>query len=301
VLVLAFAGAIAATGRARLPAQAATAAQANRSWPQVGLNVAVLDKDGNPNATLTASEFQVFEDRSARTVESVSTEDAPMSVAFAIDTSGSMYKQSTRISTVVRTVTQALPAGSEMAAIEFSDTPHVEQPLAPAAGNGLSVLEHLDARGCTALLDAVIEAEQLLANEAHFARRALVLIGDGGDNCSTHSLDELTNAVEQAGAASIYAFILKPVVETTAGPTEQGGRVMGALIHRGGAVEFAPRKDQELPMWADRIAAAVRSQYLLTITATDADKDGRRHAVEVRVPIRNVSIFAIPSYFAPAD
>jgi len=301
VFLLTFASVGSLAGAAGVQAQMRSASRAADAWPYIRLSVVVLDKSRDPNATLPASEFRVFEDGSERKVESVSRQDSPMSVAFVIDTSGSMYKQGARVATVVRTVVHALPPGSEIAAIEFADTPHVEQALAPVAGNTLAVLQHLDARGCTALLDGVLKAEALLAGQAHHARRALVIVGDGGDNCSTQSLDEAVRAFQSPEAPSIYAFLLVPVVKLQPGPTEQGGRVMRALVRFGGAVVFAPRRDQEVAESATKMAAIIRSQYLLDFTAADAARDGRRHVLDVRVPIRNLLIFAIPSCFAPAD
>lgn len=299
MFVLAFAGLATTSMAMRTQAQSPPVGQMDGAWPQVHLSVVVLDKSGDPHATLTPDKFRIFEDHSPRTIESVSTQDSPMSVVFVIDTSGSMYKQGPMIATVVQAVTRELPAGSEMAAIEFSETPHVEQPFAPVAGNDLSVLQHLDARGCTASLDAVLEAEQLLTGEAHFARRALVLIGDGWDNCSTHSIKEAVEGFWQPWAPSFYAFILTPAVKGS--PRQDVGENVDILLHAGGAVVFAPRKDQELNVWAGKLAAAIRSQYLLTFIASDAARDGRKHLLEVRVPIKNLAILTTLCYIAPSD
>lgn len=271
------------------------------SSPQVDLNVLVIDKSGTPVTSLEGSDFRVTVDGTPQTIQSAVAGDAPISVAFVIDTSGSMYRQRSAITAIVTAVAQALPRGSEIAAIEFSDTPHIEQQLAPVAGNSLSVLQHLDARGCTALLDAVMEGERLLAGQAHNPRRALILIGDGGDNCSTHSIQESDRTIQQPGAPALYSFVLVPVVRNGTSPAEQGAQVMKSLVRMSGAVVFAPRKERDFTPALAALVAAIRSQYVLTFTAAHPDRDGSRHTLEMRLPGRNLSIFGLPAYFAPED
>ena len=68
-----------------------------------------------------------------------------------------------------------------------------------------------------------------------------------------------------------------------------------------GAVVFAPRKNQELAERAGKMAAAVRSQYLLTFTAADPVSDGKVHSIEVRVPFKDLEVFGLPAYRAPGE
>lgn len=285
-------------GTTHLAAQGGGEAGSSR---HIDLNVLVVDRPGTPDTSLHSSDFRVTVDGTQQTIQSALAGDTPISLAFVIDTSGSMYRQRTAISAIVTAVVQALPQGSEMAAIEFSETPHIEQPLGPVAGNRLSVLQHLDARGCTALLDAVIEGEGLLASQAHYPRRALVLIGDGGDNCSTHSIKESDRTLQQPDAPALYSFVLVPVVRNGTSPSEQGAQVMKGLVRMGGAAVFAPHKESDFTPAVAALVAAIRSQYVLTFTPAHPDHDGSRHTLDVRLQARNLLIFVLPAYFAPEN
>jgi len=300
-VLLALAGAAAIAGVVCFNVQAAASGQTIDPWPRINLNVVALDKSGSSYPNAPASEFRILEDNADRPIESVGAPDAPISAAFVIDTSGSMYRQQPAISAIVTAVAQALPPRSEIMAIEFSEQPHVEQVLAPAAGNDLSVLRHLDARGGTAVLDAVIETESLLAKQAHYPRRALILVGDGGDNCSTHSIDEASRALQRPGAPSLYSFVLTPIVRNGTNPAEQGERVMKSLVRMSGAVVFSPHKERDFAPAITALVAAVRSQYVVTFNAADASRDGSRHTLEVRLPVRNLSIYGLPSFYAPEN
>jgi hypothetical protein len=73
---------------------------------------------------------------------------------------------------------------------------------------------------------------------------------------------------------------------------------MKFLAKEGGGIDF--NLDPDPASTAAQIAAAIRSQYVLQFTAADPARDGKKHKLVLRLPIKDVEIHAIPEYFAPA-
>src|SRR5262245_6723899 len=68
----------------------------------VQLDVKVTDQNGRPVPGLTKNDFVVYEDKVSQSIESVSSEEAPVSMGLAIDTSGSMQAKLYTVSEAAR-------------------------------------------------------------------------------------------------------------------------------------------------------------------------------------------------------
>lgn len=89
--------------------QAGTQAGQDHRWPNIDFNVLVVNKSGQPQASLDKSAFHVFENGAERPIESVTAGDAPVSLALLIDTSGSTYGNRDTIRAVATAVIRSLP------------------------------------------------------------------------------------------------------------------------------------------------------------------------------------------------
>jgi VWFA-related protein len=268
----------------------------DRLWPDVNLNVVVLDKSGAPQE-IDERAFQLFEDRAERPLRFPAASDSPVSLALLIDASGSTYKRKPEIVSAVTAIIKALPVDSEVMATSFADKAYLEFPLSPVSKVDLSFMDRVPAAGPTALYDAVEATEQYFVANAKYPRRALVILSDGEDNAS-HVPIGLANAVmDWPGAPMIYtcliakAQFLKP-------ETGYGRNHMKFLAMWSGGLTF--NLDPDPASAAAQIAAAIRSQHVLQFTAADPAHDGKKHKLEVRLPVKDVHIHGLPAYFAPA-
>src|SRR4030095_2798598 len=85
------------------------------------LDVTVVDPANKPVMDLTKDNFLVTEDTAPQKIEFFSREKVPISVVFAIDTSGSMrFKLDTVIRACVNLVKETQP-GEEMAVVALKD------------------------------------------------------------------------------------------------------------------------------------------------------------------------------------
>src|ERR1035438_4800826 len=68
-----------------------TTSTVDSSWPNVNLNLVVLDKRGVPSKA-GQREIRLFEDGPERPLQFLDSQDSPVSLAFVIDSSGSIFK-----------------------------------------------------------------------------------------------------------------------------------------------------------------------------------------------------------------
>src|SRR5205085_2029678 len=95
----------------------------------VTLDVSVVDTTANNTAVmnLQQKDFQVLEDKVPQEIKFFSKDQVPVSVVFAIDSSGSMRgKIDTVIKASINLVKDSKP-GDEMSVIEFRETPELLQ------------------------------------------------------------------------------------------------------------------------------------------------------------------------------
>jgi len=269
---------------------------ADPSWPEVNLNVVVLDRKDAPQS-IDEHQCQLFEDGAERRLEFRGSPDSPISVALIIDSSGSMYKRRDLVIAAVHAMVKALPEGSEVAAVLFADQSYLDLPFTPVSKVDFSFLDRLNPRGGTAFYDAVVATEKYFGAHAGYVRRALVLVSDGVDNSSHSRLEDAIRSLQWPGAPAIYSLYGYDKWASYA-EIEHGHRTMEALAKAGGGAAFTPR-DKDFVTTSVALAAVIRSQYVLRFTAADPARNGKAHKLEVRLPIRDTQILALPLYYAP--
>ncbi len=290
-------------------AQAGTQGGQDHSWPKLDLNVLVVDKTGQPQALIDKSAFHVFENGAERPIESIIAGDTPVSLAFLIDTSGSMYdKQATNaghdrraaIAALVTDIIRALPTGSEVMAVLFADQAFIDLPFTSAEPAPLAFLGRLDDRGGTAFYDALVATENYVSKSARYPKRALVVLSDGDDNRSTLSLQNALRKIEQERPPTPTLYFVD-LLDPRAGFAERRHSEVAVkfLISAGGGVPISAGKQPDPAALATRITALIRSQYLFSITAAEGPRDGGYRKLEVRVEPAGLESHAMPGYFAP--
>src|SRR5688572_7863131 len=91
----------------------------------VVLDVSVVDPSNKPAMDLKQEDFIVTEDKVPQKIDHFSRDQVPVSLVFAIDTSGSMRP---KLDTVVKAsgnLVKESRSGDEMAVIEFKDQPEL--------------------------------------------------------------------------------------------------------------------------------------------------------------------------------
>jgi len=250
---------------------------------------------------LDAGDFRLLVDGQATRFESFERrDDAPISVVFLQDLSGSMEasgKLEASREAVRHFLDQATLADEFALATFAGPTTTVEVPFTGDLGALRESLATWRAYGKTALHDAVSLLPEISGSGSH-AKRAALLITDGADNASTIPPAEAREIVRRAqvpvyvlglgsgspyelsreGAkANRYADLLNLLALYTAGryfPVEGPDDLKEALV---------------------AIAEDLRHQYVLGFS-TDGGGRPRHHRIQVEVPDRPVKVLARQGY-----
>lgn len=270
----------------------------DNAWPKVSLNVVVLDKDSAPQK-INGSEFHLFEDGIDRPLESITAADSPVSVAFLIDTSGSMYRRLSLEAGSIKAIAHALPVGSEIMAVEFADQTRLVLPFTPVSDADLCFLDHLNNRNSSGIFGAIVATENYFAAHAHNQRRALVLLSDGSDNASASRSVDAIRSIQWPGAPTFYSLFL-PDPSAEKSDNRKGYKAMDSLARAGGGIASTLSRETDLVSAAARLAGIIRSQQILTFTAAETARDGKAHKLDLRLSAQNLRILALPVYYAPS-
>jgi Ca-activated chloride channel family protein len=235
----------------------------------VVVNAGVQDARGTNIQGLTAQAFQIFEDGHLQTIKQFASEDRPVTIGIVIDTSGSMRNKQAEVITAALAFVESSNPKDETFVVDFND--HASLGLPPNVAfsqNRAQLRTALYAQrpeGRTALYDALTLAASHLA-KGKWESKALLLISDGGDNNSMHTLQQAVRTVELSGAA-VYCVALYDPEE----PEHNLGTLHRLSQLTGGEV-FVPAQLSEIGALCQRIAKDIRASYTLAYTPPNPDR-----------------------------
>ena len=276
------------------------------SAPQQALNALVVDKSGTPDTNLQGSDFRITVDGMPRTIQSAVAGDAPISLAFVIDTSGSMHDKVGGVNELVETLIKGLPRGSEVMVVLFNDKPLLRMPFTQDSSVVPSFLQNFRGYGGTALFDAVIETEAYIADHARNPRRSLVLISDGDDNASHNSSKETIPSIEWSGAPTIYSVEIHVEDDNPQVSGEEvkfGKKMLNSLSESSGGLLFEVKKNKDFELCATKIVNAIRGQYVVRYSVLSEAGNAPKHKIQVGLATENKSltVHAIKEYQSAAQ
>jgi Ca-activated chloride channel family protein len=161
----------------------------------------------------------------------------------------------------------------------------------------ISKLSNARPNGDTALFDATCLALERLAHGTYM-KRAILLISDGEDHRSRHSLSQLRRLLLESGVA-VYAINTNDMPL----PKEFYGRmVLDELATRSGGKMYWPKNTAEMNEAFEQIAIELRHQYLIGYRPPNFTADGEWHRLKVKVTptpdLKRVKVRAREGYYA---
>ena len=235
----------------------------------VVVNAGVQDAHGTNIHGLSAEAFQVFEDGRLQTIKQFASEDRPVTIGIVIDTSGSMRSKQTEVVTAALAFVKSSNPDDETFVVDFNDHASLGLPSDVEFSQNPSQLRTAlyaqRPEGRTALYDALTLAASHLT-KGKWESKALLLISDGGDNNSMHTLQEAVHAVELSGAAVYCVAIYDPE------EPEHNLRTLHRLAQLTGGEVFMPAQLSEIGDVCLRIAKDIRASYTLAYTPPDPDR-----------------------------
>jgi Ca-activated chloride channel homolog len=262
------------------------------------LDVSVTDGRGNFVSGLTREDFHVFDNGVKQSLSDFAKEDQPVTVGLVVDNSGSMRNKHAEVADAgVRLVGESNPR-DEIFVVRFNDD--ISFGLPPEAAftdnqDQLRAALHAGAiRGRTALYDATRAALDHLERGKQ-ARKALVILSDGGDNASSLSERQILDRAILS-RATIYAVGIYDKNEEDRNPG-----FLKRLAGTTGGEAFFPAGLEDLSEVCSRIARDIRSRYTVGFHAPEsAPGEARRLRVTVsshgrgKLTARTRRSYAIP-------
>jgi len=258
----------------------AALAQATQQEPQVPtysestgseyvlLPVQVFDAKGRFVENLSQNDFQVHVEGVTVEIDTFDRDDtAPVSLAFLVDTSGSMHLAGKleHAKDAVRAILARRRPGDDFALFAFSED-EVRQ-IAPFSSDTTRLIRELgelEASGRTALFDAVAATpSRMLAGRN--GKRAIILFTDGVDNASRLTPVQMAEILQEV-SIPVFAIGMKNAAFDRLTDDERRDLALENLkilaSASGGQMLLAGGDDDLRPM-AEKINAETRKQYLL--------------------------------------
>lgn len=284
-VVIALFGQAGITPRAKPVAEAAKLPAANIRIDSnlVLVPVSVCDPMNRPVTGLEKEHFKILDDKVEQTITHFAMDDEPLAVGLVFDISGSMSNKLRRSRAAAAAFFRTANPEDEFFLVEFNDQPKLVVPLTRSYEDIQNQLTFAQSKGRTALLDAIFLALHEMKN-TKMQRKALLIISDGGDNCSRYTESEVRNRVRESDVL-IYAMgIFEPDGSRGRSPEEAGGPgLLSDICEQTGGRHLPVDDLAEMPDIAAKIGIELRNRYVIGYTPTDAQRDGRYHHVQVKV------------------
>jgi len=245
------------------------------------LPVRVFDPEERLVTGLKASAFEVFEDKKQREIEYFSTEDSPLSVTLLLDLSGSMANKFDIEREAISQFYANANARDEYSVITFADNPHVIAHSIQSLDEIEASLDGEKPHGNTSLIDAVWSGADLMRT-AEYERRYLLLITDGGDNYSRHSMRQLVRKLEESDV-EVYAIGIFDAGAFKTVEEAMGRRWLQRITDATGGRTLAVKKDADVAAAAANVSREMRQEYVLGWRPSTLRTDPEHRRIRVTV------------------
>ena len=247
---------------------------------EVDLNCTVL-QGKEPVPDLKKEDFEVLEDGVPQTLISFLHSDLPVSIALVVDNSGSMSRKRPSVNKSALDLIEASNPQDEAFVVNFSDEAFIDQDFTSDVGKLREGLGHIEARGGTALYDAVVASADKLVADGKRPKQVLILITDGEDNASTLSLEQTIRRVQQLSGPVIYTIGLLFGDEMSRSEVKHARQALEMLSAETGGMAFFPKSIEQVDQIAAEVARDIRSQYTLGYHSTKPTTEPGFRRVEV--------------------
>jgi Ca-activated chloride channel homolog len=247
---------------------------------EVLLHASVIDDKQHIVTTLDRNAFSVFEDGKPQNIISFHHEDIPVSMGILIDNSGSMREKRNKVNQAALNLVRASNPKDEVFIVNFNDEYYLDQDFTNDLLKMKEALDKIDARGGTALYDAVVASAEHLKRNARLEKKVLLIVTDGEDNASNETLEQAVKQLQEENGPSVYAIGILGDEEHP----KRAKRALEIMTQRTGGIAFFPKTLDEVDAISRTVANDIRSQYSIGFKPTNPRGNGgfRQIRVEAR-------------------
>lgn len=251
------------------------------------LDVSVVDRAGHPVRTLPKTRFSVLEDGVQQDIEFFNSAQAAASIAFVLDTSGSMRTKLKQTTEAASRILDGAQPDDEFAVVEFRDSANLIEEFTSNTNDVRDALGGLQATGQTTLIDAAYLAADYVQHDGRNRLKAVVLVSDGLDKGSYYTVEQL---VDHVRALDVRLYVIGFTIDLEGGggvfrksEKEKADQLLAKLAKETGGQAFFPSRLEDLTSINDAIATDLRTVYSIGYYSTNQKKDGTFRTVAVKV------------------
>ena len=268
------------------------------------VNVTVTDPFNRLVTGLEPDNFRVFEDSIEQEVVTFSAEDVPISIGVIFDFSGSMSNKVGKAREAAVQFFKTANPQDEFFLVSFNERAELTSSFTNSVEDLQSRMMLTAPKGRTALLDAIYLGLSQMRG-AHNAKRALLILSDGGDNHSRYNESDIKRLVKEADTQLYAIGIFDPLGYRNRSPEELSGpSLLSEITEMTGGRVFAVEKLDELPDIATKIGMELRNQYVIGYRPSNKAHDARwrKLKIKLRAPkgLPPLSVYSKMGYYAPS-
>jgi len=244
---------------------------------EVTLHATVVDERQRLITGLDRNAFVVFEDGQPQKITSFHKGDVPVALGILVDNSGSMRDKRPAVNQAAINLVKASNPEDKVFVVNFNQTPYLDQDYTGDISLLKNALEHIEARGGTALYDAVVaSSEHLMKTAPPDEKKVLLVVTDGEDTASLDNLETAVRKVAIDGGPTIYT------IGILGGERLRRARTaLRTLAEQTGGVAYFPKDLSEVDEISRQVAHDIRNQYVIGYKPGTAQRGGGYHQVKV--------------------
>jgi VWFA-related protein len=241
----------------------------------VQVTATVSDGRGRFVTGLPKSAFRVWEDGKPQVVTHFMSENIPLDLVVAVDTSGSMGPSMPQLKAAVKAFLSSIPAGQPVTLLGFNDNIFLLNRRGTDPADRVRAVDRLASWGATALYDVIIRGVEMLGTRS--GRKALLVFTDGEDQGSHAPIQE---AERRLRASDVTLYMIGQGRGTQ---LESLKKIMRRLLQpTGGRALFTDSIDDLQDAFSD-ILEELSHQYLLGYVPKGAHAPNTWHTIKVEV------------------
>jgi Ca-activated chloride channel homolog len=244
---------------------------------EVLLHASVVDDKQHIVTDLERNAFSIFEDGKPQNIVSFRHEDIPVAMGIVIDNSGSMREKRAKVNQAALNLVRSSNPQDEVFVVNFNDEYYLDQDFTNDLLKLKEALEKIDAKGGTALYEAVVASGEHLKRNARLDKKVLFVVTDGEDNASRENLEQAVKQLQEENGPSVYAIGILGDEEHP----KRARRALEIMAQRTGGLAFFPKTLDEVDEISRQVAHDIRNQYAIGYKPTNPRSSGGFRAIRV--------------------
>ncbi|MGA7449377.1 MAG: VWA domain-containing protein [Terriglobales bacterium] len=266
---------------------------------EVVLHATVIDDKQRIVTTLDKDNFSVFENGHPQTITSFRHEDIPVAMGIVVDNSGSMREKRAKVNAAALNLVRSSNPEDEVCIVNFNDEYYLDQDFTANIKKLKEGLEKIEARGGTALYDAVVATAEHLKKDAKLEKKVIFVVTDGDDNESSETLEQAVRRLQAENGPTVYAI---GILDKEEHP-KHAKRALQIMAERTGGIAFFPQTLDEVDAISRTVAHDIRTQYTIGYKPTTPKNQGgyRQVKVDARSGHGKLTVRTKSGYYAGAE